>query len=73
MEKFVSQIIAFAGSSGAGKTTIAKTLVERHQEMTISISATTRAKRPNEIDGIDYHFLTTEQFQDNITNGLFLE
>lgn len=73
MNKFRSQFIVLSAPSGAGKTTIAKMLIRRHEDMAISISATTRPKRPKEQEGKDYYFLTEDIFIDNIKNNNFLE
>lgn len=59
--------------SGAGKTTLVRGLIERHPEFEFSVSYTTRQRRPNETDGKDYHFVTTEQFLTLRDEGAFLE
>ena len=66
------KLVVLSGPSGAGKTTIAKHL-EKHANLRPSISATTRARRPNEVDGEDYFFLTREQFRAWIDQGQFIE
>ena len=71
--EFKAPLIAFSAPSGAGKTTIVRKLVEKYPQMVISVSATTRAKRPNEKDGTDYFFLTKEEFQQAIERNAFLE
>ena len=73
MKKFRSQLIVLSAPSGAGKTTIARLLTKRFTELVISISATTRPKRPQEKEGRDYHFLTVDQFEENIRQKNFLE
>jgi len=73
MKKFKSRLIAFSAPSGAGKTSLIKSLVARHKELVISISATTRKKRPKEEEGRDYFFLTLEEFNKKINEGKFLE
>jgi guanylate kinase len=73
MQKFQSRFIVLSASSGGGKTTIAKMLVKRHDEMSISISATTREKRPQEKEGKDYFFLSKDEFSENVQNDNFLE
>jgi guanylate kinase len=55
--------------SGAGKTTMARSLVEGPGPFTFSVSATTRAARPGEIDGDDYHFVTEAEFLDMVERG----
>jgi guanylate kinase len=67
------KFIVLSAPSGAGKTTIAKRLVSRNSNMAIAISATTRPKRPREVDGRDYYFLSKEKFEEHIHNGDFLE
>ena len=62
-----------AGPSGVGKGTIIKKLFERRDNLYFSVSATTRAPRPGEMDGVDYHFISREQFQDWIGKNAFLE
>ena len=73
MNKFRNPFIVLSAPSGAGKTTIAKMLIRRHEDMAISISATTRPKRPKEQEGKDYYFLRKDIFMDNIRNNNFLE
>lgn len=65
--------IILSAPSGAGKTTIARRLLEVRNDVGYSVSATTRAPRPDEVDGIAYHFLTTEQFERAVQNGEFAE
>ena len=62
-----------AGPSGVGKGTIIKKLFERRENLYFSVSATTRPPRPGEMDGVDYHFISREQFQDWIGKNAFLE
>ena len=66
-------MLVLSSPSGAGKTTIARTLLERDDNLALSISATTRPKRPGEINGKDYHFVTDAQFQDMVADGELLE
>jgi guanylate kinase len=61
------------GTSGEGKSTLAKLLVERVPELELAISATTRPKRPGEQDGRDYWFLTDAEFDQRLEKGGFLE
>jgi guanylate kinase len=61
------------GTSGEGKSTLAKLLVERVPELELAISATTRPKRPAEQDGRDYWFLTDAEFDERLEEGGFLE
>jgi guanylate kinase len=67
------KIVLFAGPSGSGKTTLAHTLLKLIPELSFSISATTRAKRPSEIDAKDYYFLSYPQFMDKIKSNEFVE
>ena len=61
------------GPSGVGKGTLIRGLLERISELELSVSATTRPPRPGERDGVDYHFLTPEEFDRALANGEFLE
>lgn len=67
------KIIIITAPSGAGKTSITHYLLANHTQLTFSISATTRAKRGNEIDGKDYYYLTQDTFQTHIKNNDFAE
>lgn len=67
------KLLIFSAPSGAGKTTIVKHLLTKDFRLEFSISATNRPMRPNEVDGKDYHFLSTEDFREKIKNGDFLE
>jgi guanylate kinase len=66
-------LIVISGPSGCGKTTIARELLRRHGGIHFSVSATTRTKRANEVDGHDYHFITREEFQEKIRRGELAE
>lgn len=66
-------VVVISGPSGSGKSTISKSLCEIDDSLRLSISATTRDPRRNEIDGVDYHFLTQEQFENQIEQTTFLE
>ena len=61
------------GPSGVGKGTLIRGLLERVPGLELSVSATTRAPRPGERDGIDYHFLDPAGFEDRVRSGDFLE
>lgn len=68
------KLIVFSAPSGAGKTTIVKHLLaNKNLNLAFSISATSRDRRGNEIDGRDYYFLSAEAFKDKIRNQEFLE
>ena len=66
-------LFVISGPAGAGKSMIAKQLVERHPDVGLSVSCTTRPPREGEIDGVHYHFLTDEQFDQKVRNGDFYE
>lgn len=59
--------------SGAGKTTLVQALLESFPNLYVSISHTTRQKRPYEKDGIDYHFINEDEFDEMVNSGQFLE
>jgi len=68
------RLIVISGPSGAGKGTIVKQLFERMPDrLATSVSATTRPPRPGEQDGVDYHFLTAEEFARRLAKGEFIE
>lgn len=67
------KLIVISAPSGSGKTTIANTLLRRHPEFMFSVSATTRAKRPNERHGKHYYFLTKEEFKQAIEKNELVE
>jgi guanylate kinase len=66
-------IVVLTAPSGAGKTTIAHRVLEALPAMQFSVSATTRAPRPDETDGEDYHFLSPDEFRARIDAGDLLE
>lgn len=66
-------LIVISGPSGAGKGTICKSFLEKHPEVAISVSATTRQPRKGEVDGVNYYFLSREQFKEKINTNDFLE
>jgi guanylate kinase len=63
----------FAAPSGAGKTSLVKALVESTADIEVSVSHTTRAPRPGEVDGVNYHFTDVAAFQAMVAQGAFLE
>jgi guanylate kinase len=69
----VARVFVITGPSGVGKGTLIRGLMERVPKLELSVSATTRAPRPGEQDGIDYHFLTREQFDEKVANEEFVE
>ena len=66
-------MFVITGPSGVGKGTLISGLMERLPELELSVSATTRAPRPGERDGVDYHFLAPEEFERRIEEGDFVE
>lgn len=66
-------LIVISGPSGAGKGTICKSFLERNPEVAISVSATTRSPRKGEVEGVNYYFMSKEQFKDKIAENDFLE
>lgn len=66
-------IIAFIGKAGAGKDTIATELLKKHPSWNTIVSCTTRPPREGEIDGVNYHYLTNEEFAQKVLNGDMLE
>ena len=66
-------LVILSSPSGAGKTSIARALVEENKNLLFSVSATTRKSRPGEKNGREYHFLTVNEFRERIDNGQFLE
>jgi guanylate kinase len=66
-------LIVLSGPSGAGKDAVLSKLRESGFPLTYTVTATTRAKRPNERDGVDYHFVSEERFQEMISQDALLE
>jgi guanylate kinase len=67
------RLIVVSGPSGAGKTTVLKEVFARCPRLVSSVSATTRRPRPGEVDGVDYFFLSAEEFASRRARGEFLE
>lgn len=67
------KVFVITGPSGVGKGTLIATLLERVPGLELSVSATTRAPRTGEVDGRDYHFLSSEEFERRVASGEFLE
>jgi len=66
-------VVVVTGPSGAGKGTLIRELLQRLPALEVTVSATTRERRPGEEDGRDYHFLSLQEFLDRIERGEFLE
>jgi guanylate kinase len=66
-------LIVLSSPSGAGKSTIARMLLDADKDVTMSVSATTRPKRPGEVDDVDYHFVDDDGFDAMIDDGEFVE
>lgn len=66
-------LFVVSGPSGVGKDTVGKRILRDRDDIELCVSATTRAPRPGEVDGVDYHFLTHEQFAEMVGEGKFLE
>ena len=69
----IGKIIIITAPSGAGKTSITRYLLNKYQQLTFSVSAATRQPRKDEKNGVDYYFLTLEEFQEKIKNNDFVE
>ena len=68
-----SKLAVIAGPTAVGKGTVVRQLLASHPEIKLSVSATTRAPRPGEVDGIDYFFWTQERFDEALANNELLE
>jgi guanylate kinase len=69
----VARVFVITGPSGVGKGTLIRGLMERLPELELSVSATTRAPRPGESDGVEYHFLTRAEFDRKVAASEFVE
>lgn len=72
-EKRKGKLFVISGCSGVGKGTLLKVFLEKNPQIELSISATTRKPRPGEVDGVNYFFLTKEEFETALKNNEFLE
>jgi guanylate kinase len=71
--KECGKLVVISAPSGAGKTTIARAMLERFPALSFSVSATTRPRREDEVDGKDYYFLSRGEFERRIAAGEFAE
>ena len=69
----MGRLFVISGSSGVGKGTVIKEFLSKHGDYKLSVSCTTRSPREGEIDGINYFFITKDEFRHNIETGEFLE
>ena len=67
------RVVVLSGPSAVGKSTVVRCLREQLPDLHFSVSATTRAPRPGEVDGVDYHFVSPARFQQLIDEGALLE
>jgi guanylate kinase len=67
------RVVVLSGPSAVGKSTVVRCLRERIRDLHFSVSVTTRTPRPDEVDGVDYHFVTPARFQQLIDQGALLE
>ncbi|MBM3271866.1 guanylate kinase [Candidatus Kaiserbacteria bacterium] len=73
MEDKGKRVVVIAGPGGSGKDALARALVKRYSNLTMLVSATTRPRRPTEIEGVNYYFMTNERFQEELAAGNILE
>ncbi len=66
-------LLVVASPSGAGKSTLSRLLLQNDRDITMSVSATTRSRRPSEVDGIHYHFVSRPRFESMKAGGELLE
>ena len=67
------RLFVFSGASGVGKSTVLSQVMEKRTDLRFSVSATTRAPRPGEVDGVNYYFVTKQQFEEMIRQDAFYE
>ena len=67
------RLFVISGPAGVGKSEIVKAVLKRHPDVHLSVSCTTRAPRPGEVDGVSYHFVTEERFQELVDQQAFYE
>lgn len=73
MPPFYGRAIIFSAPSGSGKTTLVHHLLSSNTDLSFSISATTRSRRGNEVDGKDYYFFTPDEFRQKLQENAFVE
>lgn len=66
-------LFTISAPSGAGKTSLVKALLEKRDSVAVSVSHSTRAKRPGEVDGVAYHFVALSEFEQMVAEDAFLE
>lgn len=66
-------LIVVSGPSGCGKSTLDNMILEKRENIVMSISDTTRSIRGNEVNGVDYNFISVQEFEENIKNNKYLE
>ena len=69
----MGKLYVISGASGVGKGTVLKAVMEKREDLSFSVSATTRPPRPGEIDGVHYYFISKEKFEEMIEKDEFLE
>ena len=67
------KLFVISGASGVGKSTVLSRVMNSRKDLIFSVSATTRAPRPGEVDGVDYYFVSKEKFQEMVDEDQFLE
>jgi guanylate kinase len=67
------KLVVLTGPSGVGKGTLLRSLLQRHPDLYLSVSATTRSPRPGEVDGKNYYFVSRSEFEQMVAEGEFLE
>ncbi len=73
MDNISGHLVLLMGPTGSGKGTIVKHVQEAFPELRFAVSCTTRAMRPGEVHGVDYYYLTTNEFNEKIRAGTYLE
>jgi len=72
-QAYAGSLYVIVAPSGAGKTSLVRNLLDRHGALALSVSYTTREPREGEVDGVDYFFITSEQFEQRQAQGEFIE